>query len=50
MLKVFPEKLNAGYEAAVRRILATARQPRSAVKFEGKKPKKARANPAKRTA
>jgi len=36
MLKVFPQKLNAGYEAAVRRMLAAARQPRSAV---AKKPR-----------
>ena len=48
MLKLFPEKLNPGYEAAVRRMLATARPLHSTTKMEAKKPTKPRVIPAKR--
>jgi hypothetical protein len=48
MLKLFPEKLNPGYEAAVRRMLATARQPYPAINIEAKKPTKPRAIPGKK--
>jgi hypothetical protein len=36
MAKPFPEKLNAGWQAAVKRMLATPPHPKKAVKAKSK--------------